>query len=107
MSVGFHGTQASHFIYAHTEAWPSYASLQGTYDMQVLYITSIYLLSKHNFYCDNFYKTHNHSIHFCGHLLYQILAQSAQKCSKNRWNFVMSLSEVMLSVHQFSQTHNC
>jgi len=105
--MGFHGTQVSHFIYAHTEVWPSYASLRGTHDKQIACTKLIYLLSKFRFYCANFYKTHNHSINFCGHLLYQILAQSPQKYRKNGWNFVMPLSEVMLSVHQFSQTHNC
>ena len=76
--MGFHGTQVSHLICADTEVWPSYASLHGTHDMQISYTKLIYLLSKYSFYCANYYKTHNHSIHFCGHLLYQILAQSAQ-----------------------------
>jgi len=84
MSMGFHGTQVSHFIYAHMEVWPFYARLHGTHDMQISYIKLIYLLSKYSFYCANFYKNHNHSINFCGHFLYQILAQSAQKC-RQKW----------------------
>jgi len=55
-----------------------------THDMQISYIKLIYLLSKYSFYSANFYKNHNHSINFCGHLLYQILAQSAQKC-RQKW----------------------
>ena len=37
---------------------------------------------KYGFHCAYYHETHSHSVHVCGHLLYQTLSTSDKKCKR-------------------------
>ena len=65
----------------------------------------LYLYINYRFHCVSFHETQHNLLNCCGHVLYQLLPKSYEKCRRHIQNFKYCTpsSKLWLSLHLFSR----